>query len=55
MQISKYEDKVLDFTILEGMKFYKLYNGIKPNSIVRVADIGLQTSISHRNSNPYFN
>lgn len=45
----------LEFIILEGAEFQNLYNGIKPNAIVRIPDLGLQTQISHRTSNPAFN
>lgn len=49
------DEKVAELTILEGTNFQQLYNGIKPNSIIRIPEIGLQTQISHRNSSPYFN
>lgn len=45
----------LEVIILEGVDFVNLYNGIKPNALVRIPDIGLQTQISHRTSNPAFN
>lgn len=41
--------------MLEGSDFNLLYNGIKPNAIVRIPELGIQTQVSHRNSNPYFN
>ena len=46
---------MIEIAVLEGSNFQQLYNGIKPNSIVRIPDIGLQTQVSHRNSSPYFN
>ena len=45
----------LELIILEGAEFQNLYNGIKPNAIVRIPDLGIQTQISHRTSNPAFN
>ncbi len=54
-QTSILDDKLIELTVLEGSNFQQLYNGIKPNSTVRIPDIGLETQVSHRNSNPYFN
>jgi hypothetical protein len=49
------QQKVIEITILEGCGFSQLYNGIKPNAMVRVPELGIQTQVSHRNCNPSFN
>lgn len=55
MPNESYDEKMIELTILEGTAFNQLYNGIKPNSLIRIPDIGMQTQVSHRNLNPYFN
>lgn len=52
---SNVQETMVEICILEGSDFNQLYNGIKPNSIVRIPDFGIQSQLSHRNANPYFN
>jgi hypothetical protein len=47
--------KELTISIIRGYNFHLLYNGIKPNAVIRLPDLGLETQVADRTAEPIFN
>ena len=47
--------RVLTLTIIRGFSFHLLYNGIKPNCLVKFPDLSLETDTFERSADPLFN
>ena len=48
-------EQQLKISILKGHNFQYLYNGVKPNVQVRLPQLGFETAVISRSSDPNFN